>query len=111
MLHPSHSTGRLCQRDESQGEGDECVQQTPLMYKNPTWSPSLNPVTLEPIFSTYPQPSCPSVIGSELCSVGVRPWTAMMSEWHSDAALILTKISVSVGSGMGTSLTLISLVT
>src|SRR5262249_5856642 len=65
------------------------------MYEQMILAPGLTRCTSGPTDSTMPAPSCPPTTGSRM---GASPVVMWSSEWHSPAAMILTRTSCAFGS-------------
>src|SRR6185312_7222633 len=65
------------------------------MYEQTILSPGFTRCTSGPTDSTIPAPSCPPTTGSR---IGASPVVMWSSEWHSPAAMILTRTSCAFGS-------------
>src|ERR1700722_3815805 len=64
------------------------------MYEQTILSPGFTRCTSGPTDSTIPAPSCPPTTGSRM---GASPVVMWSSEWHSPAAMILTRTSCAFG--------------
>ncbi len=70
------------------------------MNEQTTWSPTATRVTPSPTASTMPAPSWPPTTGIR---IGASPFWMWSSEWHSPAAMNLTRTSLAFGSSSSTS--------